>query len=79
MVHSNRALQLPILQDYGFDRWKATKEELESTFMKIVSRSLKSQRQQADKQKGLIAHYGPLIGEDPFKGMLSEFIDRIKK
>ncbi len=40
MAHSNRALQLPILQDYGFDGWKTTKEELESTFMKIVSRSL---------------------------------------
>ncbi len=75
----NRALQLPILQDYGYDGWKAPTEELESTFMKIVAKSLESQRQQADRLKSLIAHYGPLICEVPYKGALSELIDRIKK
>lgn len=76
---SNHALQRPILQDYGFDGWKGNQEELERTFMKIISQSLESQRQHAVDQKGLIAHYGPLICEVPYKGMISEFIDRIKK
>lgn len=76
---SNRALQRPILQDYGFDGWKGTKGELESTFMKIVSNSLDVQHKQADSMKGIIAHFGPLICEVPYKGMWSEFIDRMKK
>ncbi len=75
----NRTLNLPIFQDYGFDGWKATKEELESTFMKIVSRSLELQRQQADSVKSLIAHFGPLISELPYKGPWSEFMARFKK
>lgn len=76
---SNRALQWPILQDYGFDGWKATKGELDSTFMKIVSNSLDIQHKQADSMKGIIAHFGPLISKLPYKGMWSEFIDRMKK
>ena len=75
----NATLQLPILQDYGFDGWKATKEELESTFMKIVSKSLELQRQHADSVKSLISHFGPLIAELPYKGPWSEFMARFKK
>ena len=75
---SNHALGRPILQDYGFDGWKGTEEELGKAFMEIISKSLDLQRQQADSQKDLIAHYGPLICEVPYKGMVSEFIDRLK-
>lgn len=75
----NRSLQLPIFQDYGFDGWKASKTELETTFMDIVNRGLERQRMQADMLKSLISHYGPLIGKAPYKGVFSEWIDRIKK
>lgn len=75
----NGTLHLPIFQDYGFDGWKATKEELESTFMKIVSNSLELQRQQADSVKSLIANFGPLITKLPYKGPWSEFMARFKK
>ena len=75
----NHSLQLPIFQDYGFDGWKATKTELESTFMDIVGRGLDRQRVQAGTLKSLIAHYGPLITKAPYKGVLSELIDRIRK
>ena len=47
--------------------------------MKIVSRSLELQRQQADAVKSLIAHFGPLISELPYKGLWSEFMSRFKK
>jgi len=75
----NRSLKLPLLQDYGIDGWKANKEEIEAAFMKIVSKSLESQQKQADRVKSLIALYGPLITELPYKGMLSELFDRIRK
>lgn len=75
----NRSLHLPIFQDYGFDGWKATTTELETTFMKIVARGLERHRSQADALKGLISHYGPLISNLPYKGIWSEFMDRIKK
>jgi len=75
----NRSLKLPIFQDYGFDGWKATTAELESMFMDIVARGLDHQRTQAESLKSLISHYGPLISEVPYKGVLAEFIDRIKK
>ena len=72
----NRSLKLPILQDYGLDGWeRATQVELESAFEDIVMRGLEQQRLQATSLKGLIAHYGPLITEVPYKGPLSEFFD----
>jgi hypothetical protein len=75
----NRTLGLPIFQDYGFDGWKASKEELEDVFMKIVTKSLEGQRQDADKVRNLISHYGPLITEVPHKGLLGEVRDRIRR
>ena len=63
-------LRQPVLQDYGFDGWKASREEIERTFMDIVIRSLEKQEQDADKLKGLIAHYGPRISEVPYRGLL---------
>ncbi|MDT7041801.1 hypothetical protein [Candidatus Nitronereus thalassa] len=75
----NRALRLPIFQDYGFDGWKASTHEIETTFMKIVSRGLERQRSQADSLKSLISHYGPLISRLPYKGGWSELWDRIRK
>ncbi len=72
----NRTLKRPIFQDYGFDEWKASREELEATFMEIISTSLEQQRQDADMLKGLISHYGPLITEVPYKGMLADLRDR---
>ncbi len=73
----NKALRLPIFQSYGFDGWKASKEELEATFMKIISSSLEEQRQDAEKMKDLISHYGPLISEGRFKGALGHLLDRL--
>lgn len=75
----NASLQLPLFQDYGIDGWKATKPKLESTFIEIVNRGLDRQRGQADSLKSLISHYGPLISEVPYRGVLSEFLDRFKK
>jgi len=74
----NSSLKLPIFQDYGFDGWKATKTELESTFIDIVTRGLERQQGQAETLKSLISHYGPLISEVPYRGILSEFMDRFK-
>ena len=75
---SNEVLRQPTLQDYGFDGWKTTKEELEQTFMKIVSKRLDLQKEQANKLKGLIAYYGPLISKVPYKGLISDLVGRIK-
>lgn len=72
-------LKQPVLQDYGFDGWKATRQELETTFMDIVSKSLERQRQDADTLKGMIAQHGPLISEVPFKGVLGEIKEWIRK
>lgn len=74
----NRMLRLPIFQDYGFDGWKAAKEELEEAFMDIVSKSLEAERQDAEEAKELISQYGPQITEVPYKGRLAELKDRIK-
>jgi hypothetical protein len=73
----NRTLGLPIFQDYGFDGWKASKDELEDVFMTIVTKSLQRQREDAEKAKSLISHYGPLITEVPYKGLLGDLKDRI--
>ena len=75
----NRTLGLPIFQDYGFDGWKASKEELEEVFIKIVGKSLEEQRQDAEKLRKLISHYGPVITEVPYKGLLGEMRDRMKR
>lgn len=74
----NRMLRLPIFQDYGFDGWKASKDQLERAFIDIVTKSLDRQRQDADKTKSLISHYGPRITEVPYKGVIGELKDRIK-
>lgn len=75
---SNEILKRPTLQDYGFDGWKTTKEELELIFMEIVSKRLDLQKEQANKLKSLIAYYGPLITEVPYKSIISSLVDRIK-
>jgi len=72
------ALEQPVLQDFGFDGWKASREELETTFMKIVSNSLEKQRQEAETLKGMIAHYGPLIDKVPYKGAVARMKEWVK-
>lgn len=72
------ALDQPVLQDFWFDGWKASREELETTFMKIVSNSLEKQKQEAGTLKGMIAHYGPLISEVPYKGAVARIKEWVK-
>jgi hypothetical protein len=76
-VDVNKTRALPIFQDYGIDGWKAPVETLESTFMKIIEKNLDRQRQAADKMKSLVAHYGPLITEVPYRGPVKEMWDRL--
>ncbi len=73
----NKALKLPIFQDYGFDGWKASPEALEETFLKIVASSLECQMQIATRLERMIAHYGQRISEVPYKGILGELRDRL--
>lgn len=75
----NRMLSLPIFQDYGFDGWKGSKEEIEATFMDIVSKSLAGQRIDAEKVKHLISSYGPRITEVAYRGLMEELKDRISR
>ena len=75
----NRTLELPIFQDYGFDGWKGSQEELEDVFMKIITKSLEKQRREAESLKNLVAHYGPLITEVPYKGVFNELKERISR
>lgn len=73
----NKTRALPTFQDYGLDGWKASNEVLEATFMKIIEKNLDRQRQAADKMKSLVAHYGPLITEVPYRGALAEVGERM--
>ena len=73
----NHSLKLPIFQDYGFDGWKASKEEIEGTFMKIVSKSLDLQRVHANDIKNIISYYGPRISNVPYKGFFSTMVKRL--
>lgn len=77
-LDSNSSLARPIFQHYGLDGWKAPREVIESTFMKIVEKSLQEQRQAADRAKQVVSHHGPLITELPYKGLVSELFDRFK-
>lgn len=72
----NKTRSLPTLFDYGLDGWKASREEVEAVFLRIVDDSLAKQRQSAEALKGLISHYGPLITELPYKGLLHELWNR---
>lgn len=78
--HPNICYQLkqPVLQDYGFDGWKASRAELEDVFVGIVSRNLEAQLNDARKLSGLIAHHGPLITEVPFRGLLQDVARWVK-
>ena len=73
----NRARGLPIFQDYGLDGWKASREVLEDTFMKIIEKILDRQRQAAEQMKGTVSHYGPFITEAPYRGMVQKMLGRI--
>ena len=77
-VDVNKTRALPIFQDYGIDGWKASREVLEATFLKIIEKNLDRQRQAAEKMKEVVSHYGPLITEVPYKGMIQEMLGRIR-
>lgn len=77
-VDVNKTRALPIFQDYGIDGWKASCEVLEATFLKIIEKNLDRQRQAAEKMKEVVSHYGPLITEVPYKGMIQEMLGRIR-
>ena len=76
-VDVNKTRVLPIFQDYGIDGWKASREVLEATFRKIIEKNLDRQRQAAEQMKGVVSHYGPLITETPYKGVVQEVLGRI--
>ncbi len=76
-VDVNKTRALPIFQDYGIDGWKASREVLEATFLKIIEKNLDRQRQAAEQMKGVVSHYGPLITEVPTKGMVRGIWERI--
>ncbi|RMH37850.1 MAG: hypothetical protein D6690_01800 [Nitrospirae bacterium] len=71
----NKALKLPIFQDYGIDGWKASTAELEQLFLKVVRSGLERQMAVAQQFKGMIAKNGPRITEVPYKGMLRRLRD----
>jgi hypothetical protein len=73
----NKTRSLPIFQDYGLDGWKASREVLEATFSKIIEKDLDRQRQAAEKMKGVVSHYGPLITEVPYRGLFAELGSRV--
>jgi len=73
----NHSLKLPIFQDYGFDGWKASKQEIQDTFMKIVSKSLEVQRRHANEMKDIIAVYGPRISHVPYHGAFTSMMRRL--
>ena len=73
----NKARGLPIFQDYGIDGWKASHEVLEATFLKIIEKSLDRKRQAAERVKGVVSHYGPLITELPHRGLLAELGSKV--
>lgn len=77
--HPNICINLrqPVLQDYGLDGWKASSNELERVFMDIVSRSLDGYLKDADKSKGLISKYGPLISQVPYKNFWTRLRERM--
>lgn len=76
-VDVNKTRALPIFQDYGIDGWKASREVLEATFMKIIEKNLDRQRQACEKMKEVVSHYGPLITEVPYRGLLAEFGSKV--
>lgn len=73
----NKMRGLPTFHDYGLEGYKASREVIESTFLKIIEKILDRQRQAAEKKKELISHYGPLVTELPYKGMVQEMLGRI--
>ena len=73
----NKARGLPIFQDYGIDGWKTSREVLEATFLKIIEKTLSRQRQAAERVKGVVSHYGPLIAELPYRGLLAELESKV--
>lgn len=73
----NKTRALPTFHDYGLDGWKASREVLEATFMKIIEKNLDRQRQASEKMKGVVSHYGPLITEVPYRGLLAEFGSKV--
>ena len=77
-LDSNTSLARPIFQDYGLDGWKAPREVIEETFMKIVEKSLGDLRDAADRAKQVVSHYGPLITELPYKGILKRLVSHFK-
>lgn len=76
-VDVNKTRGLPIFQDYGLDGWKASREVLEATFMKIIEKNLDRQRDAAEKLKTVVSHYGPLITEVPYRGILAELGSKV--
>ena len=76
-VDVNKTRALPIFQDYGIDGWKASREVLEATFLKIIEKNLDRQRQAAEQMKGGVSHYGPVITEVPYRGPLVELGSRV--
>ncbi|GBL40134.1 hypothetical protein EMGBD2_13920 [Nitrospirota bacterium] len=48
------------LQDYGIDGWKASREVLEATFLKIIEKTLDRQRQAARAdERSCVSHMAP--------------------
>ncbi len=63
----NKTRRLPILQDYGLDGFKAKSKAIDAALMKIVDQQLVQLREYADRGKGVISKYGPVLTELPCK------------
>ncbi len=59
----NQTRKLPTLQDYGVDGFKAKPNVIDATLMKLIDVQLAHLRELADRGKGVISTYGPILTE----------------